>query len=105
MHESFFDRSYQWSPAATEVEGEDIQVLFQELVERFLGAQIDNRGYIPLHRFVRDSVKCQTPVVLANPSPPAAEKIVRVAHDLLELPRNRPPGGFFQRFVQESALV
>ena len=57
---------------------------FQELVERFLGAKIDSWGYIPLDRYVRESIKRQTPFVLASPPSPAAEALQRVVEDLLK---------------------
>lgn len=57
---------------------------FQELVQRFLGAKIDNWGYIPLDRYVRESIKRQTPFVLASPPSPAAEALQRIVEDLLK---------------------
>ncbi|MEE3040985.1 MAG: P-loop NTPase [Candidatus Latescibacterota bacterium] len=65
-------------------EAEDLQQGFADLFERFLGAQIDNRGYIPLDRTVRDAAKNQTPFSLARPSTPAALAVADLAIELSE---------------------
>ena len=52
---------------------------FSELVARFLGAEIDNRGYIPLDRYVREAVKRQVPFSLVVPPSPAAKALEQIA--------------------------
>ena len=52
---------------------------FSELVARFLGAEIDNRGYIPLDRYVREAVKHQVPFSLVAPPSPAAKALEQLA--------------------------
>jgi flagellar biosynthesis protein FlhG len=79
--------------AESAVEAEDLYPKFQELAERFLGAKIDNLGYIPLDRYVRESVKRQTPFVLADPPLPAAEAVVRLAATFLTGGKANPPQG------------
>ena len=79
--------------AESAVEAEDLYPKFQELAERFLGAKIDNLGYIPLDRYVRESVKRQTPFVLADPPLPAAEAVVRLAATFLAGGKANPPQG------------
>ncbi len=78
---------------------------FRELVARFLGAEIDNWGYIPLDRYVREAAKRQTPFMLATPLPPAARAVARLAGELVE---RRPAGaalqgGLFARLWQQLA--
>ena len=70
--------------AESAVEAGDLQEKFQEIVQRFLEAEIDNRGYIPLDRYVREAVKRQIPFVLADPPSPAAEALVQLANHFLE---------------------
>ena len=61
--------------AESDREAENLQVKFAELSHRFLGAQINNLGYIPLDRHVREGVKRQVPLANFEPVPPAAEAI------------------------------
>lgn len=80
---------------------------FQELAARFLGAEIDNWGYIPLDRYVREATKRQTPFMLATPPPPAAAAIARLAGELVERtaagdPRQR---GLFAPLAQQRFLA
>ena len=60
-------------------EAEELQDKFAELTVRFLGARIDNRGYIPLDRYVREAAKRQVPFAQINPPSPAAEAIENLA--------------------------
>tara|TARA_Y100000588_G_scaffold360135_1_gene419713 strand:- start:1468 stop:2301 length:834 start_codon:yes stop_codon:yes gene_type:complete len=85
-------------------EAEDLYLKFQELAERFLGAKIDNLGYIPLDRYVRESVKRQTPFVLADPPLPAAEAVVQLADVLLNSDRAHPSqgAGVFARVLEQQ---
>ena len=87
-------------------EAEELHERFRELVERFLGAKIDNWGYIPLDRHVRVSVKRQTPFVLASPPPPAAEALQQVVEDLLLDSGNAEnrKQGLFERAVRRDNL-
>jgi len=74
-------------------EAQDLYVKFRQIVRRFLGAEIDNRGYIPLDRYVREAVKRQSPFVLASPPPPAAEAVVAIAESLLEREERKGASG------------
>ena len=65
-------------------EAADVQEGFRDLVGRFLGAQIDIRGYIPLDRTVREAAKGQSPFCLASPSTPAAVAVADLASELTE---------------------
>ena len=56
-----------------------MQEKFAKLAVRFLGAQIDNWGYIPLDRYVREASKRQVPFAQINPPSPAAESIENLA--------------------------
>ena len=56
---------------------------FAELVGRFLGAQIENLGYIPMDRLVREGVKRQLPFVKFKPTPKAGEAIELLAKNCL----------------------
>ena len=50
----------------------------------FLGAEIDNLGYIPFTRDVCAAAKSQTPFFLAFPSSPAAAAFAEIATQLTE---------------------
>ncbi len=65
--------------AESQSEADELQEKFAELAMRFLGAQIDNRGYIPFDRYVREAAKRQMPFSQINPPPPAAEAIENLA--------------------------
>jgi flagellar biosynthesis protein FlhG len=67
----------------SESEAENLQVKFAELVGRFLGAQIENLGYIPMDRLVREGVKRQLPFVKFKPTPKAGEAIELLAKNCL----------------------
>lgn len=78
---------------------------FRELVRRFLGAEIDNRGYIPLDRYVREAVKRQMPFVLAMPPSPAAEAVAEIASQFVQekgIGRVEPLGLFLQALQQRQ---
>jgi flagellar biosynthesis protein FlhG len=60
-------------------EAENLQVKFTQLAHRFLGAQIENLGYIPMDRYVREGVKRQRPFATFEPAPPAAMAIELLA--------------------------
>jgi flagellar biosynthesis protein FlhG len=89
--------------ADSAAEATDLHEKFQEMALRFLGAEIDNRGYIPLDRYVREAVKRQIPFVLASPPTPAAEGIGEVAGALLERESISELGrtGLFARALQQ----
>ena len=70
--------------AESEQEAEDVQGGFVDLIGRFLGAQIDIRGYIPLDRTVREAAKGQSPFCLEKPSTPAAVAVADLASELTE---------------------
>lgn len=90
-------------------EAAEVQAGLQDMAMAFLGAQIDNQGYIPFNRDVRVASKGQTPFVLAFPSSPAAVAIARIATRFIERPSPvRPPaeGAFVEetlRFLAEHA--
>ena len=65
--------------AESQSEAEELQEKFAELAVRFLGAQIDNWGYIPFDRYVREASKRQVPLAQINPPSPAAEAIESLA--------------------------
>ena len=67
-------------------EAENLQVKFTQLAHRFLGAQIENLGYIPMDRYVREGVKRQRPFVTFEPAPPAAMAIELLATRWLSAP-------------------
>lgn len=52
----------------TDDEAAEVHTGVQDMARAFLGAQIDNQGYIPFNRDVRVATKGQTPFVLAFPS-------------------------------------
>ena len=109
--------------AEDEEEADDLHQGFADLLDRFLGAKIDNRGYIPLDRTVRDAAKSQSPFCLAKPSTPAALAVAALANELTErhpivtLPRHRTylegiadyvsasPGSLAMRQAQEPSLI
>lgn len=70
--------------AESAAEAAEVHEKFQEIAARFLGAEIDNRGYIPLDRYVREAVKRQVPFVLATPPSPAVEAVGEMAGRLLQ---------------------
>ena len=90
--------------ADSAAEAEDLHVKFQEIAGRFLGARIDNRGYIPLDRYVREAAKRQTAFVLADPPSPAAQALMRLAGDLLAATPTEPARqeGVFERALRQS---
>lgn len=85
---------------------ERIQGAFQQMATRFLGAQIDNRGYIPFDRSVREATRQQTPFALANRLTPAGAAIEELAADLSDLEGCPPiPGpGFLERVLQPHLI-
>ena len=93
--------------ADSAAEAADLQEKFQEIVGRFLGAEIDNLGYIPLDRYVREAVKRQTAFILASPPSPASEALERLAGDLLQRrpSRTAQSGGIFERALQQRSLA
>ncbi|MBT5058666.1 MAG: AAA family ATPase [Gemmatimonadetes bacterium] len=110
--------------AEDEEEAEDLHHGFADLLDRFLEAKIDNRGYIPFDRTVRDAAKSQSPFCLAKPSTQAALAVAALASELTErhpivtLPRHRaylegiadfvsasPDGSLAMRQAQEPSLI
>lgn len=91
--------------ADSAAEAAQLHERFQELVARFLGAEIDNWGYIPLDRYVREAAKRQIPFMLAAPPPPAARAMSRLAGELVERGLVGTPrqGGLFVRLWQQLA--
>ena len=86
-------------------EAAELHDKFAELASRFLGAEIDNRGYIPLDRYLREAVKRQVPLSLSVPPSPAAHELMRLAGDLggaNPSVRNIGPG-FFTRALTRQA--
>ena len=86
-------------------EAAELHDKFAELASRFLGAEIDNRGYIPLDRYVREAVKRQVLLALTVPPSPAAQELMRLAGDLggaNASVRNIGPG-FFTRALTRQA--
>jgi flagellar biosynthesis protein FlhG len=84
-------------------EAESIFVGLNEMANVFLGAQIDNLGYIPFNRAVRTAAKSQTPFVLSFPSSTAAMAVADIATQLSE--RSTPPrlsneGSFLEVFLR-----
>jgi len=80
-------------------EADDLQEKFAELALRFIGAQIDNRGYIPLDRYVREAAKRQVPFVQMNPPSPAADAVGELARYLGEAPIADEGPGFFNQVL------
>ncbi len=80
-------------------EAEDLQEKFGELATRFLGAEIDNRGYIPLDRYVREAVKRQVPFVQMDPPSSAAEAVGELAGWLDEVSNQNDGPGFFNQVL------
>ncbi|MEW6754758.1 MAG: P-loop NTPase [Candidatus Latescibacterota bacterium] len=79
-------------------EARQVCARFQELAARFLGAQIDNRGYIPFDRCVREAVRHQVPFVQAHPPTPAAEAIAGLTGAVLHRAAPSPgPARLFER--------
>ncbi|MEE3234215.1 MAG: P-loop NTPase [Candidatus Latescibacterota bacterium] len=79
-------------------EAENLQVKFAQLADRFLGAQIENLGYIPMDRYVREGVKRQIPFATFKPAPPAAEAIELLATRWLSA-RHDNSSSFFERVL------
>ncbi len=79
-------------------EAAELHAKFAELASRFLGAKIDNRGYIPLDRYVREAVKRQVPFVLTAPPSPAAQALTQLAGYYEKAPVGKGGGpSFFTR--------
>lgn len=91
--------------ADTAEEAAELQTKFAELVARFLGAEIDNRGYIPLDRYVREAVKRQVPLALTIPLSPAAQALARLAEQVeaAKTPVRSAGPGFFERALTRQA--
>ena len=90
----------------TDEEAAEVQTGVQDMARAFLGAEIDNQGYIPFNRDVRVATKGQTPFVLAFPSSPAAVAIARIATRFIERPspvRTPAEGAFLEQAM--SLLV
>lgn len=86
----------------SEREAENLQVKFAELVQRFLGAQIENVGYIPIDQIVREGVKRQLPFVAFKPTPPAAEAVELLADNCLSKMQDNN-FSFFERVLMLRA--
>ena len=91
--------------ADSAAEAAELHEKFREIAARFLGAEIDNRGYIPLDRYVREAVKRQVPFVLATPPSPAAEAVSEMAGWLLQRgdAAGEPRDGLFARALRNRA--
>ena len=96
--------------ADSAAEAQRIQEGFAELARAFLGAQIDNRGYIPFNRDVREAAKGQTPFVLTLPSSPAAVAVADLAtklterHRLVRQPTDQASlGGILRAFAESPS--
>ena len=86
-------------------EAAELHAKFAELATRFLGAEIDNRGYIPLDRYVREAVKHQVPFALTAPPSPAAQALMRLAGHFEQVAAMVPSSGpgFFARALASGA--
>ena len=86
-------------------EAAELHDKFAELASRFLGAEIDNRGYIPLDRYVREAVKRQVPFALTAPPSPAAQALMRLAGHFEQVAAMVPSSGpgFFARALASGA--
>ncbi|MGY8825947.1 MAG: P-loop NTPase [Candidatus Latescibacterota bacterium] len=80
-------------------EAEDLQEKFAELAIRFIGAQIDNRGYIPLDRYVREAAKRQMPFAQMDPPSPAADAVEELARYFGGMPVSNESPGFFNQVL------
>jgi flagellar biosynthesis protein FlhG len=87
--------------AESPAEAADLHRRFAELVSRFLGAEIDNLGYIPLDRYVREAVRRQVPLVQGSPVPPAAAAIARIAGRLVAAEGSGAESGLFARALAQ----
>lgn len=83
--------------AESAAEADNVQEGLADLARAFLGAEIDNLGYIPFNRDVRVAAKSQSPFFLAFPSSPAAAAIARIATQLTDRSSSlrRPAKGAF----------
>jgi len=92
--------------ADSAAEAADLHEKFQEIVRRFLGAEIDNWGYILLDRYVREAVKRQVPFALATPPTPAAQALEEIVELFLqrEVPAASHQDGLFERTLQQRSL-
>jgi flagellar biosynthesis protein FlhG len=87
--------------ADSAAEAADLHGKFREIASRFLGAEIDSRGYIPLDRYVREAAKRQVPFMVAQPPTPAGEAVALLAGDLVREPGTSATqgAGFFERIL------
>ncbi len=85
--------------ADSQQEADELQEKFAELATRFIGAQIDNRGYIPLDRYAREAAKRQVPLARINPPSPAAEALEKLARWFGEVSDPEGTSGFFDRVL------
>jgi flagellar biosynthesis protein FlhG len=89
--------------AEAPAEAAQVQEKFAQIARRFLGAEIDNQGYIPLDRYVREAVKRQVPFVLTTPPSPAARALMGLAQALHRSRKGaKAPGeGLFARLLEQ----
>ena len=81
-------------------EAAELQARFAELAGRFLGAEIDNAGYIPLDRYVRQAIKRQMSFLLLDPPCPATAALESLASRCRGAGRAKTGGrGFFEAFA------
>lgn len=97
--------------AESATEAEQLHVKFAQIARRFLGAQIDNQGYIPLDRYVREAVKRQMSFMQLQPPCTAAAAVDRLAARIAAWGQERRgeaaappeseqgPSGFFERLL------
>ncbi len=85
--------------ADSQQEADELQEKFAELATRFLGAEIDNRGYIPLDRYAREAAKRQVPLAQISPPSPAAEALEELALWFSEVTDPAGQSGFFERVL------
>ena len=74
---------------------------FDQIVERFLGLQIDRSGYVLEDISVEQASRSQNPVLLSHPNSAASRCIVQLAKDLSSGPETlRPKGpGLFEKLM------
>ncbi len=87
--------------ADSAAEAAELHRRFAELARRFLGVEIDNLGFIPLDRNVREASKRQVPLVCGVPAPPAAVAITRMASGLVAAGGDGIGSGLFARALAQ----
>lgn len=71
--------------AAREEEAEKIFQKFNEIVKRFLGKEVQFRGFIIRDKVVSESIMRQVPLALHAPKSPAMQSILKISRTILGL--------------------